>query len=192
MQFFSILIKNIQNYFDPKYYGKLLSIDLARVFGSSASYDLFEYEDYRENIAEICLEKGLIKPKITSQLLTTFCIAESLSNDLVLDFKGNLYRCWNNVFDEKYKIGTLEELIERNADPFETSNVTLELVEKFSLNSSNKGDCFKCKYCKYCQGLCPNIRKGIVEGIEENIYNDEKCKEIIKKRLTQIIKFLGG
>lgn len=43
---------------------------------------------------------------------------------------------------------------------------------------------------KYCQGLCPNIRKQIIEGTERNIYKNNECKKIIVNRLNQSIRWV--
>ena len=170
---------------------KYLGFDIARVFGNDNSFDLDEFETFREVLTNKLLRKGLIKPRLSCKALTTFCVAESLSNDLVLDYKGNLYRCWNNVFDDKYKINTLQYLINNNLDPLEYSKVTLDFIENLSLENVNSSECFKCKYCKYCQGLCPAIRKSIINGEEKNIYKGGVCKEIIKERIKNEISFIG-
>ena len=151
-----------------------LSVDIARVFGSDTSFDLYEYEEVRKVLVDIALDKSLIILRMGAKPLTTFCIAESLSNDLVVDCFGSLYRCWNNVFNEDYKIGTLKELLARDCDPYETSKQTLEFVEKFSLEKVNNGKCLDCIYCKFCQGLCPNIRRAILNGEERNIYKNNE------------------
>lgn len=165
-----------------------LSVDIARVFGSEFSFDLFEYERVREELVDIAVDKSLMLFRIGAKPLTTFCIAESLSNDLVVDCFGVLYRCWNNVFNNDYKIGTIKELLARDCDPYETSKQTIEFVEQYSLEKVNKGKCLDCIYCKYCQGLCPNIRRAIFNGEERNIYKNNECKTIIKKRLKQMIE----
>lgn len=183
---------NIENLIPKEYFGKYLSVDIARVFGCCGAYDLYEYENYRKELVDISIDKNLIKPRLNCKDLTTFCIAESLSNDLVIDFKGNLYRCWNNVFDESFKIGTLDNLLQRDCNVFETSERTLEFVSNLSLDKVNSGKCFECKYCKYCQGLCPAIRKNIIHSIDRNIYNNEECKQIVRKRVEQLIKYIGG
>ena len=170
---------------------KYLGFDIARVFGNDNSFDLDEFETFREVLTNKLLRKGLIKPRLSCKALTTFCVAESLSNDLVLDYKGNLYRCWNNVFDDKYKINTLQYLINNNLDPLEYSKVTLDFIENLSLENVNSSECFKCKYCKYCQGLCPAIRKSIINGEEKNIYKGGVCKEIIKERIKNEKSFIG-
>lgn len=184
-------INNIKKYVPEEYFGNYLSVDVARVFGSETSYDLYEYEDYRKAIADLCCELKLIKPIIAAKDITAFCIAECLSNDLVVDFSGNLYRCWNNVFDEKFKIGNVTDLLKKDCNPYEESNITLNFLENLSLENVNKGKCFECKYIKYCQGLCPTVRENILKGIDKNIYKNDTCKKIIQKRLTQILNYVA-
>lgn len=182
-------IDNLENILDLRFI-KFLGFDIARVFGSKMSFDLYEFEKFKKILSDKLMKIGLIKPRLSCKALTTFCIAETLSNDLVLDYKGNLYRCWNNVFDVKFKINTLKELIKK-MDPLDRSEVTLDFVENLSLENVNNKDCFKCKYCKYCQGLCPAIRKSIINGVEKNIYKDDLCKKIIRERIESEISFIG-
>lgn len=141
-----LLLENMNKYFDEKYYGEYLAIDIARVFGSVNSYDLYHYENNREILVDIATKQKLINHRLGCKPLTTFCIAEGLTNDIVIDFKGDLYRCWNNVFNLDYKIGNISDLMEKDYDPFETSNITLEYVNKLSLSNVNNGRCFSCKY----------------------------------------------
>ena len=81
--------------------------------------------------------------------------------------------------------------MKNNLDPLDHTDVTLDFIENLSLENVNNKECFKCKYCKYCQGLCPAIRRSILNGIEENIYKDDLCKKIIRERLENEISFIG-
>lgn len=175
---------------EKKYFGQYIFVDIARVFGSINSFNLFEYEKYREELFDICYKQKLVNANLLVSNLNTFCIAESLTKDIVLDSNGNLYRCWNNVFDENFKIGTIKERLINNCDPYDSSDITLDFVENMSLMNVNNSKCFSCKYIKYCQGLCPRIRKNIIENIDRNIYKNNECKKIIKKRIQQLISKL--
>ena len=178
---------NIEDLIDKKFYGTYLNVDVARVFGSKDSYNLYEYEKYREILVDIALSKNLMSSNISSQPLTTFCVAETLGNDIVVDFYGNIYRCWNNVFDDDYKINNINNILKKNCDNLDFSPATLDFVEKYSLNNVNNKYCFECKYCKYCQGLCPAVRKNILLANEKNIYVKRICQKIINRRLRQLI-----
>lgn len=180
-------VENLETIIDSKYYGSYLDVDVARVFDSKDSFDLLEYEEYREKIIDICLKKRLIRTNITAQPLTTFCVAESLGNDLVIDFKGDIYRCWNNVFDTNYSIGNIDDRINNDYEVLDVSSTTLNFVEKYSLDNVNNNECFNCIYCKYCQGLCPAVRNKIIKNCERNIYINDECKKIIHNRLLQLI-----
>lgn len=92
--------------------------------------------------------------------------------------------------DENFKIGTIQERLNNNCDPYDNSDITLDFVENMSLMNANNSKCFSCKYIKYCQGLCPRIRKNITENIDRNIYKNNECKKIIKKRIQQLISKL--
>lgn len=183
-----VFLDKMEHLFKPEYLGKYIFLDIARVFGSENSYDLYEFEDIRKMFVEKTEKYDMIHQNLNVQELSTFCIAESVSRDLVIDNEGKLYRCWNNVFDDKCKINTLDDVINNNYDPYDKTDITLDFVESMSLNNVNNGKCFECKYIKYCHGLCPRIRKSILEGIERNIYKDNECQEIMKKRISSIIK----
>ena len=185
------LIDNVQNLFDIKENGEYLRFDIARVFGTKDSYNLMEFETCKEILSSKLLQLHLIDIRINCNALTTFCSAESLTNDIVIDFKGDIYRCWNNVFDENYKINTIKNLLENKCDPYENSDNTIEFVETLSLENVNNKKCFSCKYCKYCQGLCPAVRQSIMNGDEMNIYNNQRCKELIKRRIKQSLQNIG-
>ena len=183
-------LEKIANLLGEKYFGQYIFVDIARVFGSINSFNLFEYEKYREELFDICYKQKLVNANLMVSNLNTFCIAESLTKDIVLDSNGNLYRCWNNVFDENFKIGTIQERLNNNCDPYDNSDITLDFVENMSLMNVNNSKCFSCKYIKYCQGLCHSIRKNIIENIDQNIYKNNECKKIIKKRIQQLISKL--
>ncbi|MBQ7579098.1 MAG: radical SAM protein [Clostridia bacterium] len=185
----SSLLTNLKNIINNTFFGKLLTVDIARVFGSENSFDLLEFEDKREELYEIAKSNNLVSTNLGCKDLTTFCIAESLSSDLVIDQTGRLYRCWNNVFNEKHAIWSIDDLKNHNYDPYETSAITLEFVNELSLLNTNHGKCFDCEYSKYCGGLCPNVRKLIKEGKERNIYKNDDCKLIMNKRITQLIRW---
>ena len=72
-------IDNIGELIDLKH-KQYLGFDIARVFGSDMSYDLYEYEKVRKVLLSKLMKIGLSKPRLSCKALTTFCIAESLSN----------------------------------------------------------------------------------------------------------------
>jgi len=181
-------LDNIDRLFNKDFLGKYIFVDLARVFGTDNSYDLVEFEEIRKLLVKKCRKYSLLNEGLKAKSVSTFCIAESISRDIVIDNKGNLYRCWNNVFDNNCRINTLDDLINNQFDPYDKTDITLDFVEDLSLNCINKGKCFKCKFIKYCQGLCPRIRKNIIEKIDKDIYTEDLCKEIIKKRIFSIIE----
>ena len=180
-------IKELPSLISTVYYGNLLGVDVARVFGGAESYDLVEYEKYRMVLIDELNRLGLVSPRTQCKELSTFCVAECVTNDIVIDHKGLIYRCWNNVFDDKCKILTIDDLLKNSLNPVESSKITLDYVSKYSLDNVNGGKCFKCKYVNYCQGLCPAVRKKIDLGEEKNIYLNGQCKKIIKDRLKQIV-----
>lgn len=108
----------------------------------------------------------------------------------MVDHKGGIYRCWNNVFNSDYKVNSIFDVME-TLNTLEFTKPTLDFVEKYSLENVNNKKCLKCVYCKYCQGLCPAIRKNILNGLERNIYKNDECKKIIHNRLLQLVKNIG-
>lgn len=94
------------------------------------------------------------------------------------------------MFDEKFRIGDLDSLKKRNYDSFEHSLITQNYVANLSLENINNKKCFDCIFVKYCQGLCPNVRQKILNGEEEDIHRNNKCKKIIEERLKQSIKWV--
>ncbi|WP_205665698.1 radical SAM/SPASM domain-containing protein [Anoxybacter fermentans] len=173
---------------------KLLSLDIARVYGYRKSFSLSDFYYMCRNIWLKTVHYGFITPSLQVAGIGTFCGAERDSlTDIVVDIFGNLYKCWNYVFVKGANYSTLEELAEHNYEIIPQNRNRLRYVEKASLLSINNGKCLSCNYFPYCQGLCPDLRLRIMKSLEENIYNRDKCKSIVKDYLeTQIEALLSS
>jgi len=179
------LLEAFWNIFDIKN-KEFISIDIARVFGSDISYSLSEYEKIRACLLQLAFEKEIYKPSLSGAKLSAFCIAETLGKDISLDIYGDIYQCWDNIFDESKKVSTLNAFLAGN-----NTRETLALFEDVSLVNINNGKCFNCKYSDFCHGLCPQVRRRILHKEEENIYEHNKCKKIIRNRIKNEIKLVA-
>ncbi|HCD08822.1 MAG TPA: radical SAM/SPASM domain-containing protein [Thermoanaerobacter sp.] len=191
IDYIEILIEELYSRFQT-FVGKgLLSLDLARVFGHRDSFSLSEFYSKRKIIMKKAVKLGFINPSLESGGVRAYCNAETdvLSN-LTIDVFGNIYKCWNYVFVKDSSYCTLDELIENNFEILPQNKNRLDYVEKVSLLNTNNGQCLKCKYITYCAGLCPDVRKKIANGEEENIYKNEKCKSIVEDLIKEQIKLI--
>lgn len=70
-------------------------------------------------------------------------------NSYIIDPKGNLYKCWNDIGIEKFCIGNVSEGIKNNI-----------LIAKYVIGSDKYGDskCLNCKLFPICEGGCNRRR----------------------------------
>jgi len=161
------------------------------VFGYKDSFPISEFYSKRKNIMKKAIKLGFIKPSLESNGIGAFCNAEADTlSSLTLDIFGNIYKCWNYVFVKDVSYYTLDKLIQNNFEILPQNKNRLDYVEKLSLLNVNKGECLKCKYIAYCGGLCPDVRKKIINGEEENVYENEKCKLIVEDLIKEQIRIL--
>lgn len=175
--------------FDKKRIEGLLFVSFGRVFGSVNSLTFIEYEEIYHQLYLKAAKLGFISPNFDNSEVSAFCGAETMNNSLVVDFKGNIYKCWNDIFDESSSVGNIIGLTATNA-----RNKATELLymEHLSLDNVNAGKCLSCEYIKYCGGLCPYNRKMLMEEKEKNIYENQVCKDIVRRRLeTHIEAYLN-
>lgn len=179
------LIDEILSFFPKELIGKKLFIDFGRVFGSEYSFSLLEYEKEIEDILLYSIKNNLKFPNLNINLLSAFCNAECDNSNMVIDFMGNKYFCWNDVFDNS-------KIVKNIYDDRETNYLVEKMyIEDLSLENINHGECLKCELINYCRGLCSHTRlKAANSNNEEynDIYNDFKCKDIAKRQLYLNIK----
>lgn len=108
-----------------------------------------------------CKEYGFARTirKSYPRLRPNYCAA-TLDNSFVIDYDGNIYKCWNDVCDTNYKVGKVGNTIEFN------DNIT-------KWNKYNAIDDEKCRECSIlpiCAGGCPR----------ESVYfqKQNKCEDI--------------
>lgn len=180
-RFINKLYKDLNFKFN-KYIGEKLFINLGRVFGSSDSFSQYEYVKKYGILFKNASNLNLIKGKFEVGQFTAFCSAETCNKNLVIDYKGNIYKCWNDIFDIGKMVGNIynKKILNKNIESMYLENLSLENV--------NKGRCLKCKYIKYCGGFCPHTRLLIANGNEECIYNDGICKRIIELKIKTNLK----
>lgn len=171
--------------------GRLLFISFGRVFGSKTSLDHIAYEEIYHDLYLHASHLGFIEPEFEANEVGAFCNAETMSDSLVIDFLGNKYKCWNDIFDRSLSVGNIFSV---NSGMAEDSEVNTELLymEKLSLDNFNSGRCLSCEFIKYCGGLCPYNRKLVLGGEEDNILSCDLCKKIVKRRIeTHVEAYLS-
>lgn len=186
-------IYHLYNIFGVKYVGKYLFLDIARVFGSDNSLSNIEYNKIKNKLWKKCVDLGFVLPHLYNDGIGVFCSAEADNSDIVVDIFGNIYKCWNYIFDKTKAYTSLHELEKWNYEFIPDNNNRIKYVEEVSLLNINKGKCLECKYIMFCKGLCPDQRLKILEGEEENIYINNACVNIIENFIiTNIEKLLEG
>ena len=176
------LIDFLYEYFDHDSIGKYLFIALGRVFGSLSSYTHEEYADIYSNIFKKANKLGFIKEFIDCGVVTAFCTAETNNLNVIMDYDGNIYKCWNDIFNKKNIIGNVYS---KNKPE---SPIQKIYMDDLSLENVNNGNWLKCEMIKFCGGLCPYTRLLIKKGVEDNIYTNNACKKIAKKHLIANLK----
>lgn len=169
----------------------LLSVDFARVFGYNFSLPISEFYEKRRKLVKKAVKLGFLKPSTENAGIGACCSAETnnLSN-LTMDIFGRLYKCWNYVFDNNSYYYDLNALIRNDFKVLKSTQNSINYIEKVSLLNVNNGECLKCKYLPYCRGMCPDMRMRIINGKEENVYKDMKCKSIVETLVKDQIKLI--
>ena len=174
------LFDEIKQELPNRYWGKTLFVDIARVFGSSTSFSLLEFEKVTRDLIVQATRLGLMTAKSAIGSLVAFCNAECSNSSLVVDLYGNTYKCWNYIFDEAHRTGNIIDYLNNTR---EVSSEEVDYVENLSLDCVNEGKCFDCKYINYCMGMCPYIRDRIRRGMYGNKFYKGTCVEIIRERI---------
>lgn len=171
------LLNELANSFPQKEIGKRLFVSFGRVFGTDKSYNLEEYEDIYREIFMQAVRLNFVTPSIDVSLLTAFCSAESVNNNIVFDYTGNVYCCWNDIFTIEKKVGNIYDINFQE----KRAMLSTRYYDDLSLEHVNNGQCLNCELVNFCQGLCPYDRLQIREAVIDNIYKNGTCKKIIKK-----------
>ncbi len=185
------LLDEISYRFEQYIKKEMLSVDIARVHSYKFSFSISEFYEFKGKIVNKAFELGLIKPSLASPGVRSFCNAESDAlSSLTVDISGRMYKCWNYVFNKNSSYYPLEEFVKNGFNVLPQNENRLKYIEKASLLNVNNGECLRCPYLPYCGGLCPDERLKIMEGTEEDIYKNEKCKRIVEEIIKQQVSFL--
>lgn len=130
--------QNIYLYFAPV----VASTDKCSTF-SSTCYSMAEFGEIDFEIAKRMYNNN-VKPQYPSTRFLS-CAAVS-DNNFVIDPKGYLYRCWDDIEDMDRTIGNLNDGVEVNS----------VFLEWLSLDDEDK--CKECDKFPICQGGCPYLR----------------------------------
>ena len=169
-----------------EYIGKTLFFDLARIFGSEDSFDLMSYEKAIRELTIKACRLHFMKPMVQIGSLNAFCAAECSNSSYVIDYNGNMYKCWNNVFNRAKIIANIRNVNRSSAELIQKES---KVVEDVSLDNLNDRKCFSCKYVLYCQGMCPFVRKRIFKKTENDQYHEYtvNCMDVIRERIKTSI-----
>jgi len=117
-----------------------------------------------------------------------YCSAQKLWS-VVVGSDGNLYKCWEDVWDEKRSFGKVGYW-----NPYNTINNTTNLDSLLTYISSigifNNEECINCAWLPLCAGGCPT--KKIYHNIKCLPFKDnpnyfiQKVKEYKIKRMTSV------
>lgn len=90
------------------------------------------------------LKEKNIKIKNTIGTNLSICGAVS-ANSLLIDPLGDIYKCWNDVSNQKKSIGNI----------LDKSSINNEHIKWLNYNPLNKEECKECKLLPVCMGGCP-------------------------------------
>ena len=166
-------IKKLMSIFEENKLNEFLNIYIAKVRNSNESFDgdlCFCTEEFSnleyKFISESFNDNVLINryPKT----LYSYCGADR-DNSLLINSNGDLYKCWEDIGLDEYKVGNIvtEKMINQNT----FYNYILYDVTK-DMN------CKTCKYLPLCMGGCPK---------ERVISTEERCNKVKYMLENQII-----
>jgi uncharacterized protein len=81
-------------------------------------------------------------------LKTSFCGADRV-NSLVIDPKGNIYKCWSDIGIDEYKVGNIMDNIPINTDKY---------MGYMLYDPTHDNECRDCSFLPLCMGGCPRRR----------------------------------
>lgn len=114
-------------------------------------------------------EKGFAMISIPSKNVG-MCGAVS-TNSWVIDAKGDLYKCWDDIGNLSEKVGSIFQ---------EDPEIGGKLLEWLSYSIEDDEECVQCPYLPICMGGCPNYR----------MKNKGKNCHSIKENASQIIRLV--
>lgn len=144
----SSILRAFENY-DRKDLLNIYAAPVRRHTKESESY-CFDYSEYNEvfdNIFGVLYEHGLLadidffapKRKVT-------CCSTRATNEIVVDTKGNLYKCMQTATSDQYAVGTCRNGLEYNSE-----------LAKWLIPQTPE-ECKECIYMPICQAGCKGFR----------------------------------
>jgi len=172
--FMKILNKKILN-------KEKITVSLGHVFDDNDNFGIedcsfclskSEYSKYKYELLECAEMYGFKKTKKRSypKLRLIYCSAISY-NSYVIDPLGNVFKCWNEICEEKNRITTVKEILEKK-----NAEKNIKSSQWVMHNVFNEEKCKKCNILPICAGGCPSnqIRKGHSPVCEDYKYIIEK------------------
>ncbi len=158
---------------------KIFNIYIARVKDSNKSFDknlcfcTEEFSELEYDFANNVNENILLNryPKV----MNDYCGADR-DNNLVIDPKGDLYKCWEDIGLEQYKVG--------NILTGEIFNQDI-LYNYMLYNVTEDKYCSGCKYIPICMGGCPKERLQ---------HSEDRCvfiKYILEKQIKHTAMYIA-
>ena len=126
---------------------------------------------YKKALSKGFKVQGVQYPNIS------ICGAVSI-NSLVIDPKGDIYKCWNEVGRSNGKVGNID-------NPIAVNN---RLLDWLAYDPFESNDCIECTVFPICMGGCPYYPLNKKENKFKTIkYNGNETIHLIKE-INQLIK----
>lgn len=93
------------------------------------------------------------------------------SNSLLIDAKGDLYKCWDDVGDEREKVGSLFQ---------KNEGINRNMLKWLSHSIEEDEECMRCAYLPVCMGGCANYHIK---------YKNKRCHPI-KENANQMVRLV--
>lgn len=127
------------------------------------------------NFYEELKNKGVSVDKLSKYptRVYNYCTADS-SCGFVIDNKGDLYKCWNDVGRADYKFGNINE----------NTTLTSNMKNLLLYDPTTDEECVDCEFLPICMGGCPSKRMNNLSGkCTEQKYNIQKYLDIVVKNI---------
>lgn len=88
---------------------------------------------------------NFLYPQLGGGILCGYGVSK---NSWVVNYNGDVYRCWESVGKKEHKVGTIKDLLKDSGQ---------SIFEKIKIDnkSFDKWGCFECKYFPICSTTCP-------------------------------------
>ncbi len=138
----------------------------------SIEENCYSYEQFADVMLSLYRKVAKYGLKISRKMIypmvrVNYCGCADCINSFVVDNNGFLYKCWNDVGNEKNSCGNVNDFrIEEN------------YIKSIQWNPIRINKCRECQYLPVCMGGCPNVAKQTGEPVCGTIkYNLDKVLE---------------